>query len=183
MQLVQTVAPSTEPITLDEAKSFMRILENDDDLIIGSLISSSREYVENVTNRQLVSAIFELYCDDFISKLPKNPIISVDKIEYLNNDGSYIELDITSYYLYERNGIGFISYSSIPSLLDHKKAVKITFKAGYESVPEAIKSYIKVRVSTLYENRETYVIGTSISSFDNKFVENMLSPYKVRPIA
>ena len=58
--------------------------------------------------------------------------------------------------------------------------MKITFVSGYESVPEAIKAYMKVKIATLYENREEFVIGASIAEFGNKFVENLLSSYKVR---
>ena len=180
MQLIQTVAPTQEPITIDEAKAFMRILDNEDDLLIGTLISAVREHVENVTNRQLEMATFELYASDFVEKLPKNPISSISKIEYMDENGSYIELG--NYYLYEHNGAGCISYGTIPTLQDHKKAVKITFVSGYESVPEAIKSYMKVKIATLYENREEFVIGASIAEFGNKFVENLLSSYKVRSL-
>jgi len=182
MQLIQTVAPTKEPITLYEAKSFLRIMDNEDDLLIETLISAVREHIENITNRQLESATFELYTNYLITKLPKNPIASIDKIEYLGQDGNYIELDNTSYYLYENNGIGCINYNDIPTLQEHKKTLKITFTSGYTNVPESIKSYMKVKISTLYENREQFVIGASVAEFGNKFVENLLSSYKVRSI-
>jgi len=182
MQLVQIVAPAQEPISLSDAKDFLRVLDNDSDVLISSLIVAVREHVENVTNRQLESATYELYADDFVSKLPKNPISSIEKIEYMGSEGNYILLDASTYYLYERNGIGYISYSEIPNILNHKKAVKITFTAGYETVPEAIKQYMKVKISTLFENREQFVIGVSISEFGNKFIDNLLVPYKVRTV-
>ena len=187
MQLVQTVVPTQEPISLSEAKDFLRVLDNDSDALISSLIVAVREHVENVTNRQLESATFELYTDDFVSKLPKNPIQTVDKIEYLDESGNYQTLNSVNYYVYENNGISYIKYielisSTFPSLQDHKKAVKITFTAGYETVPEAVKQYIKVKISTLFENREQYVIGASISDFGNKFIENLLTPYRVRTV-
>ena len=182
MQVVQTVAPTAEPVTLEEAKEFMRILDTDSDTLISSLIAVCREHVENITNRQLGVATFELTVSDFISKLPKNPIKSIEKIEYMGVDGNYLTLDSSTYYMYERHGIGYISYSEVPNILEHQKAVKITFIAGYELVPEAIKQYIKVKASTLYENRESYVVGVSIAEFGNEFVENLLSSYKIRSI-
>jgi len=182
MRLVQTVAPLQEPISLAEAKGFLQVLDNDSDTLISSLIVAVREHVENVTNRQLESATFELYAEDFISKLPKNPITSISKIEYLDENGVYLELDNTSYYLYENNGIGYINYSVIPTLQDHKESLKVTFTSGYTTVPEAIKAYMKVKISTLFENREQFVIGASISSFGGEFIENLLSPYKIRNV-
>jgi len=182
MQLVQTVAPTQEPITLEEAKAFLRIIDNDEDLLIATLISTVREHVENITNRQLENATFELY-DCFLPyKLPKNPIVSIDKIEYMDAVGDYVELDSDTYYLYENNGVGYINYSEIPTTIDHKKAFKLTLTCGYSEVPEAIKSYMKVKISTLYENREEFVIGASISQFGGKFIEDLLSSYKIRSI-
>ena len=66
MNLVQKVAPLSEPLSLEDAKTFMHILENDEDTLIESFISGAREYAENYTNRQLIrlllnSAIIELF--------------------------------------------------------------------------------------------------------------------------
>jgi len=182
MQLIQTVAPLQEPITLAEAKAFMRVLDTDDDILIGSLISAVREHVENVTNRQLESATFELYASNLVTKLPKNPITSILKVEYMDEAGTYVTIGSSDYYFYEHNGIGCIDYIIEPTLQDHKRAMKITFTSGYTNVPEAIKSYMKVKIATLYENREEFVIGASIAEFGNKFVENLLSSYKVRSL-
>lgn len=182
MQLIQTVAPIAEPLTLEETKAFLRILDVNDDLLIASMISTAREHVENVTNRQIEVATFELYADCFISKLPKNPVQSIVKIEYMDENGSYVELLSSSYYLYEKSGISFIEYTSKPTVKTHKKAVKITFTSGYLQVPEAIKQYLKVKISTMFENREEFVIGANISSFGGNLIENLLSSYRIRSI-
>ena len=180
MQLVQTVAPTQKPITLEEAKAFLRVTDTADDATINLLIGAVTDHVENVTNRQLNTATYELFCESFITKLPKNPIQALTKIEYMDVDGSYIELDSTTYYLYENNGVACIHYEELPTVYEHKKSVKISFVSGYLTVPDAIKSYMNVKVSTLYENREQFVIGASIAEFGNEFIENMLSSYRVR---
>ena len=182
MQLIQTVAPIKEPITLDEAKDFLRVLNADSDTLINSLIIVCREHIENATNRQLESATFELIASDFICKLPKGTLQSISSIEYKDANGDYITLSTDSYYSYERNGESFIEYLAKPLIASHKKAVKITYVCGYDSVPESIKQYMKVKISTLFENRESYVIGASIAEFGSEFVENLLSPYKIRSI-
>lgn len=182
MQLNQTVAPASEPLTLSEVKEHLRVLHADDDAYIGLLITTVREHIENVTNRQLVIATFELLNSYFVSKLPKGSLQSVTKIEYLDENGDYVVLDTTKYYEYADNGIGHIEYLDIPSIPTHREAIKITFNAGYTTVPEAIKQYMKVKIATLYENREEYVIGASISDFGNEFIENMISSYKIRSV-
>lgn len=182
--LVQKVGPTTEPVSVVEAKSFLRVLGNEDDLLIASIIKASREYAEQITGSQFMEATFELYTEKFEDdfKLPKNPIKSIESIEYMDDNENYQVLDNSTYYFYEEFGISKIKYKTFPdvSTIEHKKAIRITFKSGFESVPESIKAWIKVKVSTLYENREQFVIGASITSFDDKFVDCLLNPYKIK---
>ncbi len=181
MQLVQIVEPTKTTVTLIEAKAFLRVLSEDDDALITDIIDSAQEHTQDILNRQLERATYELYADDFISKLPKNPISSVDKIEYMNSQGDYVELDSSSYYIYEKNGLSYIDYYIIPSAKAHQKAIKITFTCGYSKVPSPIKSYMRVKIATYYEHREEYVIGVNISTFNNDFINNLIKSYRVRP--
>ncbi|MBL4730784.1 MAG: phage head-tail connector protein [Sulfurimonas sp.] len=181
MQVVQIVAPTTESITLIEAKAFVRVLHDDDNILIKELIDSTCEHTQEILNRQLEVATYELYTDDFISKLPKNPISSILKIEYMDATGAYVELDSDTYYLYENNGIGYIHYESTPSVLQHKKAVKITFVCGYYKIPSPIKSYMRVLIATAYEHREKYVIGVVVSEFNDGLISQLLKPYRIMP--
>jgi len=111
MQLIQTVPPVQEPVSLDEAKAFLRIIDNDDDTLIGSIITSVAEHTQKSINRQLEVATYELYADDFVSKLPNSPIKEIVSIEYMDANGTYVTLDPTSYYLYERYGVGCVRKS------------------------------------------------------------------------
>ena len=184
MDLVQTVAPIEEPITLQVAKDFLRVIETDDDTEIQAMITSAREYAENYTNRQIKSATYELYLEEFSEtiQLPKNPIQSITSIEYMDESGVYQTLDSASYYTYLDNEITTIFFEDMPDHKDHKRAIKITFVSGYSAVPESITAYIKILVSTLYENRELYIIGVSVDKLANPMALKMLDMYRVQPI-
>lgn len=181
MQLIETIPPAQQPISLDEAKAFLRIIDTDSDVLIDSIITSVVEHTQKSINRQLGVATYELYDESFVSKLPNSPIKEIVSIEYLDASGSYIPLDPSSYYLYEHLGVGHINYTILPDVVEHKKAVKITFVCGYDVVPEPIKSYMKIMISTLFENREEYVIGTITSKFDDRFTKALLDPYRIVP--
>ena len=181
MQLIQTVAPTTPALSLDEAKAFLRILDNDDDTLIASIIDTVTDHTQKILNRQLPTATYELYDSDLITKLPLNPVKGIASIEFMDASGDYVTLEPTSYYLYERNGIGCINYSIVPDLIQHEKAVKITFVCGYGTIPEPIKHYMKIMISTLFEHREEYVIGTIVSKFDKRYALSLLDPYRIIP--
>jgi len=184
MNLVQTVAPDSEPLSLEDAKTFMHILEDDEDTLIESMIASAREYAENYTNRQFEIATWELITDCLYSGLtiPKSTVTEISSIEYLDEDGVYQTLSTDDYYLYFEYGAAKIYIESTPSYKSDKRAIKITFKAGYENVPSSIVSYIKILVSTLYENRELYVLGVSVDKLANPMALKMLDMYKVKTI-
>ncbi len=180
MYLKQTVAPISEPITLIEAKAFLRVIDNDNDELIKSLIVTAREYVENITNRQLLPATYELYDSNVVFKLPKNPVRSIEKIEYLDINGVYNIFDPSLYSLYKDLGVGYVDYVTTPVLICHKEVFKITFTSGYDIVPETIKQYMKVKIATLFENREEFVIGAPIAEFSDRFVDSLIASYIIR---
>jgi len=180
MQLTLVTPPAEKPLTLDEAKAFLGELDDLHNDLIQSMIDSAVTHTENILNRQLGVATFEGYADHYVTKLPKNPIKSIDKIEIMV-DGNYVEVDSSKYYLYEEYEVGCIEYIDMPTFEYHRKAVKITFTCGYDVTPEPIKTYIKTKISTLFENREEYVIGASISKFDDNLARNLLVPYRIMP--
>lgn len=184
MNLVQTVAPTSEPITLAEAKLFMKIIEDDEDTLIESMIVSAREYVENYTNRQIMTATFELTNEIIFSgmALPKSPLTSVSKIEYMDENGAYQTMSSSDYYVYAEYGIHKLSVTTMPAYKCDKRAFKITFTAGYATVPDTIKSYMKILVSTLYENREHYTVGVRVDTNSNPMIDKMLDMFRVKPI-
>jgi uncharacterized phiE125 gp8 family phage protein len=55
--------PTSEPVTLQEAKSHLRVTTDDDDALIQSHLEAARERVELETGRQLLTATWELWLD------------------------------------------------------------------------------------------------------------------------
>lgn len=184
--LVQKVAPTKTDIesifSIADAKAFMRILGDDDNDIIYSMINSAFTEANDRTNRNLVTATFELYLSCFKNEitLPKNPIQEIVSVEYMDMDNNYVVLESANYYIYEKDGVDHLVFTSFTATPAHKKAVRITFKSGYVSTefPEDLKSWIRVKVSTLYEYREEFIVGASISKTSH--VDSVISRYKIR---
>ena len=62
--IVQT-APAVEPVTLAEAKAHCKVDISDDDAYISSLITMSRQYVEQILDISLISQTLEARYDTF----------------------------------------------------------------------------------------------------------------------
>jgi hypothetical protein len=80
------VAPTTEPVTLDELKLWARIDSNDDDALLTSLIVSARQACENYTKRSFITQTWRMTLD-----------LAGNSLDKLLGDG-YYELPITALY-------------------------------------------------------------------------------------
>ena len=66
---IDIVTPAaSEPITLTEAKNFLRVDHSDDDTLISALITASRQMCEEYTRRILVTTTVDEYFDKFPKK-------------------------------------------------------------------------------------------------------------------
>jgi len=100
MGLKLVTPPSVEPITLSEAKLHLRVIQDNEDALIESLITAAREYCEDFQNRAYVEQTWKLTFDEwpeFPFELPKPPLISVEKIEYKDDEGNVTEWDDDNY--------------------------------------------------------------------------------------
>lgn len=158
---------------LETVKDYLRVVDNDSDTTIQMLIDSSLSYAENYTNRQFGLATFELYTEILVDgmALPKNPIKSITKIEYMDESNTYQLLDSSLYYLYEDDGIGKVEIiGDIPNYANHKYAIKITFVAGYDEIPNLLVSWLSYQVSEQFDGTETPV---------SKYAKNILNQFVV----
>lgn len=185
--IVQKVAQdqTTDILSLDQAKTFMRIVDAEDDIDIQSFIDSAIKEAEEITNRDFANATYELYLSSLPSenfKFPKNPVNEIVSIEYMDLNGIYQTIDPTTYYLSNIYEIGHVLFQEYPTvnIKNDRKAVRMTFKSGYpnNSFPSDLRQWLKVRVSTLYEIREEITIGVSVSK--NNHVDSILQRYRIR---
>lgn len=89
---------ASEPITLTEAKNFLRVDHSDDDTLISALITASRQLCEEYTRRILVTTTIDEYFDQFprnswnghsnILYLSRGPVTSVTSVKYVDEIGS-----------------------------------------------------------------------------------------------
>lgn len=183
MKLKMITAPTSTPVTLDEAKAFFRVIGTGEDAEITRVIKMATEQAENITNRQLNTATYEGYLDAFpVSvKIPKPPLVSVQKVEYIDVNGS--TQAFTDYLVDDLVEPAVIKFNSTPTdVRDEINSVIVTFQCGYTTVPASIQSYVLNAALTRFENREGEVTGTITDSSFADNVKKLLDSYRVRPV-
>lgn len=188
MGLKLNTAPSVEPVTLTEAKLHCKVDSTDDDTLLTALIVAARQQAEHQTGRALVTQIWELSLDEFpvdSLEIPKPPLQTVASISYLDANGTRQTLANTEYQVIVDELLGRIvsAYGkSWPSCREVPGSVVVTFTAGYglaAAVPESIKSWIKLAVNTLYNQRDVVIVGASSSELPREFFAALLDPCRV----
>ena len=64
-KLALSAAPATEPITLTEAKLWLKVDDSTDDDLITALIIAARQACEDYTHRSLITQTWQMTLDRF----------------------------------------------------------------------------------------------------------------------
>ncbi len=164
--------PSVEPVSLVEAKNYLKVDNNADDSLISLLISAARRMAEEYTRRSFMPQSWQLELDRFSDglsdiyppswraynggdssiELPRGPVVAVSLIRSFNLANTVTTVPAQSYTLADDRVLLNSGYSW-PSNLRDKAAVEINYSTGYAVLPEPIKVSVLLTLSALYENR------------------------------
>jgi uncharacterized phiE125 gp8 family phage protein len=161
MQLLLHTAPAVEPVSLNEAKSHLRVDTTAEDAYITALIKAARQATESYTHRAFITQTWDLFLDRFtpIITLPRPALQTVTHVKYTAPTGDLETLDPGEYQVSDSKDPGRILPAlgtSWPHLADVADAVQVRFVTGYgnaAAVPEPIQWAIKLILADLYDNR------------------------------
>ena len=162
--LVQSAAPATEPVTLEEAKLHLRVDHTDDETLIENIIiPAASRYCEAYTARQFVTGTFVLTMDAFpdVFYMPKPSLLTVTSITYLDSagDSQPLSTDVYTVDIARVKGRIVRAFAQVwPVTQAAINAVTVTFTAGFGAagaVPDQAKSAILMYCSDLYEHRSS----------------------------
>jgi len=176
MNLTLIIPPASEPIAIGAVELQTRNVDLTAEAdVVDLIIGSVRERAESITKRALITQVWELTLDAFpsgrgIIQLPKPPLQTVNSIKYLDSDGVEQTLSSLAYRVITTSEPGYVLpvyNSEWPVALNDIASVTINFTCGYgpiapdtsDNIPKSIKQWMLINAASLFENRESVVIG------------------------
>ena len=200
MGLKLKTPPACEPVSLKEAKAYLRVDSTNDETSIQNLVKASRQVVEAHIGRCLIEQTWTfdvnagyasaLADDHYIAahkskghgglELPRSPFIKLSgKPVYFNGTNHQ---EIKNYRLDTVGPVARIHFGH--TFLNSTGTLRIDFNAGYgdlpEDVPPSLKQAILMLTAAAHENRTGSIKDSSPHPiFMNEAVIRMISPYRI----
>ena len=179
--------PAEEPVTLAEAKAWLKVDGADEDALIGTLITAARLHLESVTGRALLTQSWRLVLDAWPAggevRLPVAPLSELTAIRAFDEDGDEHTIGLAQF-LVEAGGTPARlvlppTVAGMPALRQ-RFGIEIDYVAGFgepSDVPQELKQALLVLVAHWFEHRDAVVIAGSGAVIPFGF-DRLIAPYR-----
>jgi uncharacterized phiE125 gp8 family phage protein len=165
MTITIITPPASEPLSLAEAKLFLRVDHTTEDSVIALLIAAAREAVEAACGRALITRrvreSLDIWRRDAVNGavLGLGPVTSVVAVRLLADNGAQSIIDPGRYRL---EGAGdrprLVFAAGLPATLRSAGGIEIEYDAGFAAsaavLPVALRVATLQVVASLYEARQ-----------------------------
>ena len=200
MSLIRITDPTSRCITVAEAKEFKRIRGSTaEDPMIQSFIALAEDYAENYMKRSIMPQQWRLTIDsipaDNVIELPRGPLSTissaVSNFSYYNSTNATVTMPSTAYTVDTNSFVPriYLTYDSEwPSnIRSHKDSVQVEYHTGYKdknSVPEDIRTWVRLRTAAYIDNREPMTIGSGnfLTELPRSFIDGLLDRHTISNI-
>ena len=185
MSSLLLTAPAVEPLSLAEAKAFLRVETSDDDDVISALIAGSRIHVEAQMRRALITQSWRLAIDAWpddgrLTVLPA-PLQALSAARVYDFDNVAHAVDTAAFVLDKGASALIFAPWALPAPGRVAAGIELDVTVGYGDaavdVPEALRQAIRLLVAHWYENRGLTAAGTAFVS--PQTVAALIAPYRM----
>lgn len=184
IQVVPGVAP-VEPITLEDAKLYLRVTVSDEDADISRLITAARLFCEHRIGHAIAQQTVDIYVDRVDPStwipLPVAPVASVTSVKTTDTANVQTTIDPAMYLVdlaSDPARIGLPYGGTWPSSLRAFQGMVIRLVVGYTLPPEDLVQAIRVLLGHYYENRNAVESGHILTTLPLG-VTDLLAPYEL----
>jgi uncharacterized phiE125 gp8 family phage protein len=186
MPAILLVPPAAEPLTVPEAKAFLRVEHDDDGVLIASLIAAARNHIEAQTRRALLTQTWRLVRDAWPADgrlAPRiGPLQALIAARVFDAAGHAHALDIESFVLDIAAGVIASPCWALPVPGREVAGIELDLSCGYgalaSDVPEPLRHAIRLLVAHWYENRGVAALGASVAMLPGS-VAALIAPYRI----
>ncbi|MBB5050548.1 putative phiE125 gp8 family phage protein [Afipia massiliensis] len=178
-------APAAEPLSLTDAKNFLRVEHGDDDAIITSLVSAARNHVEALTRCALITQTWRLVLDrwpDGGRIAPRiGPLRTLTAVRVFDPAGEASVIDPDIFVVDVAAGVLAAPAWSLPVPGRSVAGIELDIEVGFgaaSDVPQTLRQAIRMLVAHWYENRGLIAIGSSVAMMPAS-VNAMISSHRV----
>ncbi len=154
-------SPAVEPVSLSQAKTFLRIDGSDEDALIADLIKTARIVAEQECAKSFITQSWRISYNHTAPArvaLPNGPVQSVSSVSIVDDDGGASVIDAGSYHL-DASGMTLVLELGLSG---HR--IEIEYVAGYGDaagdVPGDLIQAMLLHVAHLYEQRDSILPPT-----------------------
>lgn len=183
MAVLQLTQPALEPISLADAKAYLRIEIEAEDALISALIVAARSHVEAVTGTTMIHQTFRQYLDNWptseiaLGRYPASQIVAVTGYDTEGEPADLIG-HVAKLKTHERPALLTVDAVAREQVVN---GLEIDFQAGYGptsvDVPEPLRRAMLELVGHWYEFRSAIAPHQQAVSIPPT-VETLLSPYR-----
>jgi uncharacterized phiE125 gp8 family phage protein len=178
MSSILLTAPALEPLSLDEARAFLRVEHEDDDEIISALIAGARIHVETQTRRALITQTWRIVRDSWpqagVVAVNPQPLRELVAVRVYGADNIAQTLDTGGFAGDPVSGILLLP-PDLPMPGRASSGIELDVEIGYgdaaDDVPEPLRHAIRLLVAHWYENRTSRDAPPNVSA--------LIAPYRV----
>ena len=191
MSSILITPPAVEPVSLADAKAYLRVATSDDDDVIAALIAGARVHVEAQTRRALITQTWRIvrdgWPDDGRLAIVPVPLASIAAARVHREDGSTQTVDVAAFAIDNAAAPATVSFVpwSLPLPRRAAGGIEIDVTVGYggaaTDVPEPLRQAIRLLVAHWYENRGLIAIGHDVAVMPLS-VAALISSYRVRSL-
>jgi uncharacterized phiE125 gp8 family phage protein len=164
MALFRITEPAQEPVTISEARAWLRLDHASEDGLIGELIRAARMEVENQTGRSLITQHWRMTFDRWPGRdlihLPRGPVTSILSVTVYGAGGAPETLAPADYALDPGSDPARLLFERRPETGRRLNGVEIDYACGFgatgAAVPEFVRRAIKMLVVHFYEFRGSF---------------------------
>lgn len=182
---------NTQIVSVDDLRQHLKITFNDEDNYIGLLEKAAVRSIEQFLNNFLLTTTLVQYGTSFndLNILYKGPGLTEEITVSYKEGGNWRVFGTQNNnieYVNKANPprIYLLESTTLPTTDDIFQAWKAEYFVGYASasaIPQPIIQAIKITVADMYENRQSVIVGKTVSEIP-RTAQFLINPFKIQRV-